>query len=141
MLTYGCESWKSTEALEEKLNTFENKCLRRNTNTSWKEFNTSKTLGEETKQEQVSTFILKYFWKYIGHVLRMDNTRLPYQAFSWTPRGKRKQGLPREILHKTITGESATINIQELPKLATYSVATINIQDLPNLATDNIGDT
>jgi hypothetical protein len=29
VLTYGCESWKSTKLIEEKLNAFGNKCLRK----------------------------------------------------------------------------------------------------------------
>ncbi|BFY97740.1 hypothetical protein BsWGS_00780 [Bradybaena similaris] len=123
VLTYGCESWKSNKTLENKLNAFENKCLRRITNTSWRDFKTNKTLREETKQELVSTFIRRRRWKYIGHILRMDNRRLPRQAFTWSPEGTRKRGRPRETLRRTITRESATINIS-------------NIQDLQELAID-----
>jgi hypothetical protein len=46
-----------TKLIEEKLNAFENKCLRKITNTHWKDFNSNRTLREETKQELVSTFI------------------------------------------------------------------------------------
>jgi hypothetical protein len=77
VLTYGCESWKSTKLIEEKLNAFENKCLRKITNTHWKEFKSNRTLREETKQELVSTFIKRRRWKYLRHVLRMDKRRLP----------------------------------------------------------------
>jgi hypothetical protein len=36
VLTCGCESRKFTKLIEEKLNAFENKCLRKITNTHWK---------------------------------------------------------------------------------------------------------
>jgi hypothetical protein len=49
VLTYGYESWKSTKLIEEKLNVFENKCLRTITDTYWKEFKSNRTLREETK--------------------------------------------------------------------------------------------
>jgi hypothetical protein len=74
---------------------------------------------EGTKQEHFSTFIKKRRrWNYIGLVLRMNNTWLPRQAFGWTSRDKRKQSRPRDILWRTITIESATINIKAILNLA-----------------------
>jgi hypothetical protein len=111
ILTYGCESWKSTKLIQEKLNAFENKCLRKITNTHWKEFKSNRTLREETKQDLVSTFIKRRRWKYLGHVLRMDKRRLPRRAFYWTPAGTRRRGRPKETLRRTIISESANINV------------------------------
>jgi hypothetical protein len=121
VLTFGCESWKSTKPIEEKLNGFENKCLRKITNTHWKEFKSKRTLREETKQELVSTFIKRRRWKYLGRVLSMDKRRPPRQAFNRTPAGTRRRGRPREMLCRTIIRESANINVntqflQELAK-------------------------
>ena len=123
VLTYGCESWKSTQAIEKKLVAFENKCLRKILNIKWSDFKTNETIREETNQEYVSTFIRRRRWNYIGHVLRMDERRLPRQAFIWTPKGKRKQGRPKETLRRTIKRESSTMGLR-------------NNQDLIQLATD-----
>ena len=71
----------------------------------------------------MSTFIRRIRWNYIGHVLRMDERRLPRQAFMWTPKGKRKQGRPKETLRRTIKRESSTMGLR-------------NNQDLIQLATD-----
>jgi hypothetical protein len=101
-LTYGCESWKSTKVIEEKPNVFENKCLRKTTNTHRKEFKSNRTLREATKQELVSMFIKRRRWKYLGHMLRMDKESLPQQAFNWTPMGTRRRGRPRKTLRRTI---------------------------------------
>jgi hypothetical protein len=121
VLIYGCESSKSTKVIEEKLNAFENKCLRKITNTHWKEFKSNRTLREETKPELVSTFIKRRRWKYLGHVLRIDKERFPRQVFNWTPVGTKWRGRPRESLRRTINRESANINVnthdlQELTK-------------------------
>jgi hypothetical protein len=120
VLTYSCESWKSTKVIEEKLKALENKCLREITNTHWKEFKSNKTLREETKQELVSTFIKRCHWKHLRQVLRMDKERLPRQVFNWTPVVTRRHGRPRETLCRTIIRESANINVNthHLQKLA-----------------------
>lgn len=122
VLTYGCESWKATKALERKLDNFENKCLRRILNLKWSDFRPNTQIRQETKQENVSNFIRKRRWNYIGHTLRMDERRLPYQSLIWTPEGKRKRGRPRETLRRTITREGSTmglVNIKDLKQIAT----------------------
>ena len=121
VLTYGCESWKSTVVLDKKLDNFENKCLRRILKLHWTDFRTNMQIRQETKQDTVSNFIRKHRWNYIGHVLRMDKTRLPYQALIWTPRGKRKRGRPRGTLRRTIIREgpfNGQIDIQDLQQAA-----------------------
>ena len=123
VLIYGCESWKSTLTIEARINAFENKCLRRITNTSWSDFKSNTRLREETGQEYVSTVIRRRRWKYIGHALRMGEDRLPRQVLHWTPEGKRKRGRPRETLRRTIIRESRNVNIRD-------------IQDMQDLALD-----
>ena len=121
LLTYGCESWKSTAIVDKKLVAFENRCLRKITNTNWKDFKSNDILREETKQEYVTNIIRKRRWSYIGHILRMKENRIPRQAFMWTPDGKRKQGRPKTTLRRTFTNElkSTGINAQDLQSLAT----------------------
>ena len=121
VLTYGCESWKSTVALDKKLDNFENKCLRRILNLHWTDFRTNTQLRQETRQDTVSNFIRKRRWSYIGHVLRMDRSRLPCQALIWAPVGKRKRGRPRETLRRTIIREGSfggPVNVQDLQQMA-----------------------
>src|SRR5579871_804880 len=62
-------------------------------------------------------------WTYIGHVLRMNNNRIPLQALKWVPEGKRRRGRPRETLRRTIIREGTTMglnNIQELQRVASH---------------------
>ena len=46
-LSYGSECWYSTKAIEEKLITFENKCLQKIMNIRWHEFKTIKNKRNE----------------------------------------------------------------------------------------------
>src|SRR5579871_3968764 len=90
VLIYGCESWKSTNQIEKKLDNFENKCLRKLLNLKWSDFVSNKTVREKTKQEPVSNVIRRRRWKYLGHVLRSDEKRLNHQILMWSPEGRRK---------------------------------------------------
>ena len=122
VLTYGCESWKSSVTIDKKLVAFENKCLRKLLNVRWTDFRSNASIRQETKQKYVSDFVRMRRWNYIGHVLRMDMQRLPHQAFMWSSEGKRKQGRPKETLRRTIARECATIGLnrnQDLQQVAT----------------------
>ena len=41
-------------------------------------------------------------FRWLGHVLRMTNERLPKVALRWTPPGKRKPGRPRTTWRRTV---------------------------------------
>ena len=43
--------------------------------------------------------------RWLGHVLRMDNERIPKAALRWTPPGKRKPGRPKNTWRRTVEGE------------------------------------
>ena len=121
VLTYGCESWRTSPAMEKKLDAFENKCLRRLLNICWHDFRSVTSIRQETQQDYVSNFIRRRRWNFIGHVLRMDEKRLPQQAFTWSPGGKRKRGRPKDTLRRVITRECSTMlirNTEELKQVA-----------------------
>jgi hypothetical protein len=96
VLTYGCESWKSTITMERKLVAFENKCLRKITNTNWKDYKSNDKLREETKQKYITNIIRKRRWAHISHELKMSEDKIPRQTIMWSPKGKR--GRPKETL-------------------------------------------
>ena len=122
VLTYGCESWKSSSQIDKKLDSFENKCLRKLLNIKWSDFITNNIVRDKTNQEFVSNIVRKRRWKYLGNVLRSDEKRLNRQVLVWSPEGKRKRGRPKSTLRKTILQESTQIGcntIQDLQLLAT----------------------
>ena len=42
--------------------------------------------------------------RWLGHVLRMDQKRIPKKGLRWNPPGKRKQRRPKMTLRKTFEG-------------------------------------
>jgi hypothetical protein len=56
--------------MERKLVALENKCLRKITNTNWKDYKSNDELREETKQKYITNTIKKRRWEYICHVLK-----------------------------------------------------------------------
>jgi hypothetical protein len=76
VLTYVCESWKSSTQTDKKLDSSENKCLRKLLNIKWSDFISNNIVRDKTNQEFVSNIVRKRRWKYLGNVLRSDEKRL-----------------------------------------------------------------
>ena len=89
VLLYGCETWRTTKTMLQKIQTFFNTFLRRIYNTRWPEMIPNEELWERAGQEPVAKQILKRKWGWIGHTLSITR-----QALTWNPQGKRKRGRP-----------------------------------------------
>ena len=50
-------------------------------------------------------------WRWYGHVLRMPDSRLPKQAISWTPTGRRNVGRPKDTWRRTMKREMREKNL------------------------------
>ncbi|KAL9983368.1 hypothetical protein ACROYT_G005527 [Oculina patagonica] len=104
-LLYGCESWKATKAICHKLDTFQNRCLRRILNIFWPNIISNAELRRATSTNNISSEVKKRRWRWIGHVLRMDPSSIPRVALHWTPTGKRARGRPKETWRRTVEKE------------------------------------
>ena len=114
VLTYGAESWRMTKETERRLDSFENKCLRKIMGIKWTEFKTTEEVRKTSEQEMVSKVIRKRRWKYVGHVCRREDTRIPKQVLNWDVDGKRKRGRPKETLKRTMMREAAQMGMQSM---------------------------
>ena len=94
-LLYGCETWKTTQSLNNKLQVFINSRLQYILKVWWPNKISNKELWEKTKQEEISTTIKRRKWSWIGHTLRKDPTNTTKQALDYNPQGKRRQGRPK----------------------------------------------
>ena len=63
-----------TEVDLEKLSTFHTKCLRKITRIFLPKTKSSKDLLAACNQQDMATILMKGRWKWIGHVIRKDNT-------------------------------------------------------------------
>ena len=95
VLLYGCETWRTTQSMQQKVETFLNKCLRRIYNIQWQEKIRNEDLWERAGQEPAAKQILRRKWGWVGHTLRKSGSSTTRQALIWNPQGKRKSGWPR----------------------------------------------
>ena len=104
-LLYGSESWKVTKTISNKLDVFQNRCLRRILQICWPNTITNEELHRRAEIEPISTQVKRRRWRWIGHVLRQQTTALTRIALRWTPDGQRKRGRPKETWRRTVERE------------------------------------
>ena len=95
ILLYGSETWFLSTVLENKLQVFLNKCLRRILKIFWPRTISNKDLWDKTNQEPLSLQIKKKKFRWLGHTLRKPNNDITKQALRWNPQGTRKRGRPK----------------------------------------------
>ena len=101
VLLYGSECWKITKTIENKLNSFQTKCLRRIRQLFWPNTIRNNILLAEMQMKPLTTIIEERRWRWLGHVLRMTDNSLPKIALRWTPQGNRSKGRPKETWRRT----------------------------------------
>lgn len=101
VVTYGSESWVLTQEWEQRLRIWERKVLRRifgpifdPNDMRWR-IRTNEELRELYNEPDIVTFIKKGRLRWIGHVERMDSTRVPRKMLYGKPGGSRRRGRPR----------------------------------------------
>ena len=87
------------------VDTFLHKSLRRILKIYWRQKVTNEEVRRRAGIEKISIAIKQRRWKWLGHILRMDNTRHVKVAISWTPDGRRKRGCPKETWRRSIKKE------------------------------------
>ena len=120
ILLYGCETWRTTQTMQQKIQSFVNTCLRRIYKTRWQDKLRNEDLWRRAGQEPVAMQILRRKWGWIGHTLRKPASSTTRQALTWNPQGKRKRGRPRNSWRRDTESEmrQQKTNFTELAKLA-----------------------
>ena len=102
---YGCESWRTTQTMQQKIQTFFNTRLRRIYKFQWPEKIRNEDMWERAGQEPVAKQILRRKWGWIGHTLRKPASSTTRQALTWNPQEKRKTGRPRNSWRRDTEAE------------------------------------
>ena len=102
VLLYGSETWKGLKEVEERLRRFESNCLRKIMKIRWYDHISEEELRLRSGQESVVKKLGRNRWRYLGHVLRMDDSRLAKQVLGWKPDGRRRVGRPKETWRRTL---------------------------------------
>jgi hypothetical protein len=91
VLLYGCETWKVTTQITNKLLAFVNRCLRIILGIRWPEVVCNVELWEATAEKPGASQIKKRKWWWIGHTLRKNGGSKEKQALDWNPQGVRRE--------------------------------------------------
>ena len=105
VLLYGSECWRVTREDMRKVDVFHNSCLCKICNIFWPNRISNEELCKKTGSSHMSLEIKRRRLRWLGHVLRMPNERLPKVALRWTPVGKRKRGRPKNTWRRTVMME------------------------------------
>ena len=97
VLLYGSETWRVTNTITHKLQTFTNQCLKNTLNIRWLEVVSNEELWNKTKQVTLETEIIKRKWGWIDHTLCNPAANITRQALDWNPQRKKKVGRSKQI--------------------------------------------
>ena len=106
ILMYGAETWRFVRIDFNKLNVFHTKSLRRICKIFWPNRISNVDLFQLTKSRSMEDEIKIKRWKWLGHVIRMENDKIPKVALQWHPvNGRRTRGRPKKTWRKTIADD------------------------------------
>ena len=111
VLLYGSETWRMTDAIRRKLQTFTNRCLRRIMGVFWPLWVTNEELWRITDQKPIDWEIRARKWRWIGHTLRKDPQNITRQSLQWNPAGRRSRGRPKQTWRRTVEGEMKCVGL------------------------------
>eukprot|EP00745_Piridium_sociabile_P040226 TRINITY_DN767_c0_g1_i3.p1 TRINITY_DN767_c0_g1~~TRINITY_DN767_c0_g1_i3.p1 ORF type:complete len:1045 (-),score=247.16 TRINITY_DN767_c0_g1_i3:182-3316(-) len=94
-LLYGCETWTLYRRQVKTLDQFHLRCLRRILRISWQDGVSNTEVLRRAQASGIEALIIRSQLRWVGHVVRMDDSRLPKSIFfSELASGTRKAGAP-----------------------------------------------
>jgi hypothetical protein len=105
VLLYGCATWKITQDIIKKLQTFVNRCVRNILRIWWPKTTTNKELWETTQQIPIDRELKIRKWKWIGHTLIKDQNNITRQGLE--PTRREKEGQAKNHLEKNNLNRAA----------------------------------
>jgi hypothetical protein len=120
VLLYGSECWRVVKSDMDKISAFHNGCLRKICRIFWPQKVSNQDLYSKTNSKNIIHEIKHRRLKWLGHVLRMEQGRIPKTSLQWTPVGKRKPGRPKTTWRRTVEAELKEMGLTwgEASKLA-----------------------
>ena len=95
-LLYGCETWTLYSRHLKQLERFHQQCLRRVLMIGWKSFVPDTEILKKARMQSIESTILKYRLRWLGHVVRLQDSRLPKQLLYGELLGSRPPCKPRK---------------------------------------------
>ena len=96
-LLYGSEAWVLYRKQVNLLERFHQRCLRSLMGIKWQDYMTNNEVLEKVNLSSIEAMLMSRQLRWVGHVMRMDNTRMPKAVFyGELSEGKRDRGAPRK---------------------------------------------
>ena len=112
ILLYGCEAWTTYRHHIRVLERFHQHCIRRILSIKWSSHTPDAVVLERAGIPSIKKRIMMYQMRWVGHVVRMQDGRLPKQMFyGELLRGKRPQHKPRMRFKDVIKGNLKAMKI------------------------------
>ena len=120
-LLYGSETWTLYAGQEKRMNAFHMRCLRRILGIKWQDMITNTEVLHRAEQTSLFPVFRRRRMRWLGHVRRMEDTRLPKQVlYGELSQGKRGTGRPKlrykDICKRTL--KELCINEEEWSQMA-----------------------
>ena len=95
-LLYGSETWTSYAGQEKRLNIFHLRCLHKILSITWEDKKTNTEVLKTANLQTIPTILCKRRLRWLGHVTRMDDSRIPKQfLYGQMAEGSRARGRPK----------------------------------------------
>lgn len=112
-LLYGCETWTLYRRHIKQLEQFHSRSLRMIMNIRWQDRITNQDVLDRAGSTSIESMLLKAQMRWTGHVIRMEENRIPRQVMYGELReGSRKQGRPKLRFKDTIKSNLKWSGIQ-----------------------------
>ena len=97
LLLYGCETWTLYRRHLKQLEQFHMRCLRSILGIHWQDRVTNLEVLDRADSTSIEAMIIKAQLRWTGHVIRMQDTRMPKQLlYGELSTGERNRGRPRK---------------------------------------------
>ena len=114
VLLYGAATWTTYKKHLQKLESFHHRCLRKILKVSWSDFVPTTEVLTRAKMSSIESFIITMRLKWIGHVRRMPDERLPKKMLnSMLAEGVRVRGKPAKRWKDVIKGDMKDYGIDQ----------------------------
>ena len=89
-MTYGCETWKLTKALVNKLRVAQRAMERAMLGITLRDKKRTTWIREQTKVRDIIEIIKEQKWRWAGHIARREDDRWTKRLVEWIPRGHKR---------------------------------------------------
>ena len=111
-LLYGCETWTVYQRHARTLNRFHLNCLRKILRIRWQDKIPDTEVLNRSNMMSIHTMLMKYQLRWTGHLIRMEDSRIPKQIFySELQSGKRSRGAPKKRFKDTLKASLKSFDV------------------------------